>query len=78
MMDVSWEGLPRRHRSALLAVRHFGGTIRRGVPPDLFTSGTSPATLDDLVDEGFVRKGLLSWSLTLKGWRLLGDRRLRW
>lgn len=75
-MMTEWADLPERHRHALLSAKWFGGTMRRGFPPDLFVSSHTAAELDDLVDLGLMRKRLLSYSLTLAGWKLIGNRQL--
>lgn len=59
--------LPAQHRDALdIIANHFGGTITKGL--DGWVASIGHATLLDLKDAGYLRQGLLTWSLTLKGW----------
>jgi hypothetical protein len=72
--ETSWEELPYQHQHALLAAKRFGGTMWKGM--DTFVASASKSTLLDLVDLGLLRKSLASYSLTLKGWQLIGNRKL--
>jgi hypothetical protein len=75
-MAMAWGELPERHRYALKAARYLGGSVSR-LMPDRFVSGVSTATLDDLADLGLMRRRWSRWEITLLGWQVLGDRRLR-